>query len=497
VEYLIPEGMSLVSAQGALADRLRIRNGTASRTERTYYDTFDGRLHEAGLVAVHEFGELRLASLDGQRVLARLPMPRPGARTFAASLAQGSLRDALTKLVEVRALLPRACVRSRERPLDVLDSEHKTVVRMRLQQPRVGPVKLRPRLQISAVRGYEKWLDRVQATLGNGCGFEPAATSLIDEAVLVSGGTPQGTPAKVRVALRSDQPAGVATAAVLRALLKVIEANLDGALADVDTEFLHDLRVSIRRTRAVQRELRSVFEPDRLAYFRDEFRWLQAGTSEVRDLDVYLLGFEQLRGLVPAGTQPSLDPVLAVLRVQRAAARRRMARRLRSQRVRLLLGAWRQEIESLSDGPPIGDLVGQRIGKVYRRMVKLGRAIDSDSGAEPYHELRKQGKELRYLLELFGAPLYPEPVVTPMVRRLKSLQDVLGRHQDREVQAATLRSLADEIAELERGRAGLMAMGVLIERLQADKLAARVAFASRFEAFAVKPQRRLMRETFR
>ena len=56
---------------------------------------------------------------------------------------------------------------------------------------------------------------------------------------------------------------------------------------------------------------------------------------------------------------------------------------------------------------PIGELAGERIRKVYRRMVKMGRAIDGASPAEDYHELRKKGKELRYLLELFGAPLYP------------------------------------------------------------------------------------------
>ena len=35
--------------------------------------------------------------------------------------------------------------------------------------------------------------------------------------------------------------------AVLRAQLGIIEANLAGALADTDTEFLHDFRVAVRR----------------------------------------------------------------------------------------------------------------------------------------------------------------------------------------------------------------------------------------------------------
>ncbi len=83
-----------------------------------------------------------------------------------------------------------------------------------------------------------------------------------------------------------------------------------------------------------------------------------------------------------------------------------------------------------------------------------------------------------------------------MIKSLKSLQDVLGRHQDREVQ------VGDAALAARRGRRGssraaaLMAMGVLVDRLGADERAARGEFAERFAAFAAKSQRRLVRETF-
>jgi CHAD domain-containing protein len=126
----------------------------------------------------------------------------------------------------------------------------------------------------------------------------------------------------------------------------------------------------------------------------------------------------------------------------------------------------------------------------------MGNAIDSDSPAEDYHELRKKGKELRYLLELFGAPLYPREVVAPMVKALKALQDVLGRHQDREVQVAMLRSLRDELAERPGGSGALMAMGALVARLEEDERAARAAFAESFDEFASKEQRKRVKGTF-
>ena len=81
----------------------------------------------------------------------------------------------------------------------------------------------------------------------------------------------------------------------------------------------------------------------------------------------------------------------------------------------------------------------------------MGAAIDDESPAEALHELRKVGKELRYLLEFF-AGLFHAEVVKPMIKSLKALQDVLGRFQDLEVQADTLRELTTEVAASERRR---------------------------------------------
>jgi CHAD domain-containing protein len=182
-----------------------------------------------------------------------------------------------------------------------------------------------------------------------------------------------------------------------------------------------------------------------------------------------------------------------------------MVRALRSKRAQTLLSGWGSFLDGLEatsedERPdaarPIGEVSGERIRKVYRRMLKMGGAIDASSPAESYHELRKQGKELRYLLELFGAPLYPEEVVKPMIKTLKALQDVLGRHQDREVQIALLRSLGPEVGASDGAAAALMAIGALVARLGEDERAARAEFAGRFAEFSSEEQRRLVKDTF-
>jgi len=51
------------------------------------------------------------------------------------------------------------------------------------------------------------------------------------------------------VALTPDLPGDCAASALCLRLLDAIEANLPGTLDDRDPEFLHDLRVAVRRTR--------------------------------------------------------------------------------------------------------------------------------------------------------------------------------------------------------------------------------------------------------
>ncbi len=509
-DLLLPDGMKPEAAAEALSRRLHIREREGIERERTFYDTFDALLRAAGMQAIHEGGQLALQLADGSGTGAAAAWASPPRRLLAIELEDGPLRAALVPVVDVRALLARARVRSRSQRYDVLDDDGKTVVRLELERPALvaseaREVPLAPRLRLTAVRGYDEELGRTRRTLEDELGFTVARRSLADEAVRAAGERPSGHSSKPNVKLNATQRADAAAILVMRAQYEVMQENLEGTIADVDAEFLHVFRVALRRTRAVQRELQAAFAPEELSRLRTEFKWLQGSSGDARDLDVYVLEFESMRSLVPDAFAGDLDPLLGVLRSRRLTARREMVRALRSDRALELMRDWEAFLDMAVSAPvdgrpaasePIGKLVGTRIGKVYRRMVKMGVAIDDQSPPEALHELRKKGKELRYLLELFGSELYPAEVVTPMIRSLKALQDVLGRHQDREVQAATLRSLREEVSALPGGPAALMAMGLLVERVSEDERAAHREFQDVFPAFGSKGQRRLVKETF-
>ena len=506
---LLPDGLSASGAADRLAALMPVVTQRAHAVDRTFWDTFDGRLHRAGVALAEAAGRFVLMDATTYAEHASAQHPRRARMLRVEDLAAGALRDELAPVIEMRALTPIARVRSRLLPINVLDDLGKIVVRLRAEEPVAiltggDKLALRTRLHVAGVRGYDIDHDVVLKLLTGDIGLEEAPRPVLDDALTALGSPVGGTSSKLKIELDPAERADVAAVKVLRRLAEVIDDNTPGTLADVDSEFLHDLRVAVRRSRALQRELRGVFAPEPLRAFRDGFRELQVLTGPTRDLDVQLLEFAELAAGLGEGATEDVAPLRRLLEQRLAVERRAMVAGLRSARAHALRENWQDFLDALVTAPeddrpdaarPIADVAAERIGVVYRRMVKMGTAIGDDSPHEALHDLRKKGKELRYLLEFF-ASLYPPEVVKPMVATLKGLQDVLGRFQDREVQADLLRALGDDIAAMEGGAAALMAMGVLVERLAEQQEQARAEFAASFAQFAAKPQRRIVKATF-
>jgi CHAD domain-containing protein len=508
--YVLPEGADPDTLLALLDSRLDLATELRRATTSTILDTADRRLRAEGLDLALEGGrgEAVLALREGPsgpRITGRAGRHR---RWMARDLPAGPLRERLAPVIEMRALLPLARVRVDEQALSVLNRDGKTVVRLSLITPAAldagpEPVPVTPRLVVRGVLGYQRPYDKVRALLAADAGLVEAPGGLADEVVAAAGGDPEGIRSKVRVRMAPGDRTDKAALRVLRALAGMVEANLPGTLADHDTEFLHDLRVAVRRSRSVLREMKGAFPPDELARQRATLRWIQAVTGPTRDLDVQLLEWDDLLSGVPAERHAALAPVRKLLVRHRAAALRALKRELRGVEYRDGWASYRGFLEggdgSTDEGPdaarPVADVAGRRIRRVYSRMVDMGTAITDESPPGELHDLRKRGKELRYLLELFGG-LWPGAVVRPMVRTLKNLQDVLGTHQDREVQADHLRELADELAGQVGGPEALLVLGTLVDRLEAEQHAARAQFGERFADFSSRAQRKLVKKTF-
>ena len=494
--YTDGERSAADAVREALAPRFTVVPGRRSRTvRRTWLDTFDWRLHRAGLTLEYITGrgpgELVLTGPDGERITAaaggtRWPAP-------ADVLPGGPLRDRLEGLTWVRALLPAAKAASSVAEFRLCNADDKTVAWLtvdHLLAAQPAAADLHTRLSVTAVRGYQAQADRIARYLATEPGVTPGALPPLDAVLATAGHAPGEYTGKVDVTLDPAMPARMALAAVLLRLLDTLEANVAGTVRDIDTEFLHDLRVSVRRTRTALK-LGGDLLPRGLADdYRLQFKWLGDLTTPTRDLDVQLLNFADAAAALTSASPADLEPFHAYLLRQRTHEQRRLARALRSARFTALTSSWRKALTGLKppkQGPTAAHAAARIIGRTYQRVLSRGTAITDASQPEALHDLRKRCKELRYALEFF-ASLSDPAALRQAVRELKGLQDVLGTFQDCQVQQREIRmSAADMMASGNVPATALLAMGDLSAQVGRRERQARGEFAGRFADFASLP----------
>jgi len=502
--HLAPEGLAAGDLVALIERRLPgLGHGRRQRLERTFYDTFDWRLHAADSVLEHARPEQTLVwrSLDGG-LLGRAVLER--APRFAWELTPGALRKRLERVIEVRALLPQARVLSRLQALEQSDTRGKRVLSVVVEESRLAPghgrgvtPRLGVRLELAPVTGYEDAFAAALDALSDVLETLRPASELLLDALAAEGRSPACGPTRRRLALDPDERSDSAVKRVLLALLETMERNESGARENLDTEFLHDYRVALRRTRSVLAQMKRVFPAPKVARFRRELAWIANLTGPVRDLDVYLLELERGAPSLPELALPELAPLTAFLHAEHRRVRRRLERALDGARYRKLRREWRAFLEAppprrtrlRQAAQPIARVARKRTARLYRRALDEGQAIDEHAPAEHLHELRKTCKKLRYLLELF-ATLYPGDELKRSVRPLKRVQDNLGAIQDLAVQSAMLETFrARHAAETRLPPATWQALADLEAAIDARRQALRTEFGTVFGRFATRENR--------
>lgn len=237
-------------------------------------------------------------------------------------------------------------------------------------------------------------------------------------------------------------------------------------------EDVHRMRIAMRRLRVALRLFRRML-PREAREFRKGLRAFARALSDTRDLDVHADVFRTYAQTVPAESLAELGGYELHLRRERAEARARMTARFSDERYDELLASFGALLE---DAPSAGavrrwrsfkvsDGVDKYLKKSLKRVLKLGRKVGDEAHAKDLHRLRIRAKRLRYELEFF-APAYKS--LDKAALEAKSLQDLLGEHQDACTASARLRRYArslrkhasvpmpaalDRLAQAERQRA--------------------------------------------
>jgi CHAD domain-containing protein len=478
--------------------------------EVTYRDTFDWRLHKAGFTfSTSGTGRNTRLMLGRGR---HAPLEARGSRVphWGPDLPPGLIRESVEAPLGHRRLLPMAKATWRSAEVAMLNEDEKIVMRIRLKDGRVlsrekeGGISLPVRLECYPLKGYGREERKITRHLLGPMGMEREDATELTAVLSVLGRRPGDYSPSFRIALPPELAAGTALKLIHQGLLKGMLANLEGVTRDWDTEFLHDFRVAVRRTRSALGQVEGVFPPQVVSHFAHEFRWLGSKTGPTRDLDVYLQRIPAYRSALPHSADRDLEPLVRLLNEKRSAEHGQLLRCLRSERFQRLVDDWRSFLEgpqTLDAGSPNGfrpilELASERIARAFARVLLKGEVVTPDSPAEALHRLRISCKKLRYLITLFRS-LFPAKRLDPIIVELKRLQDHLGEFNDLQVQQETLRAFAQELMDSGRGPpATLLAMGQLLGRLDGAQARERGAFHHHFRQFSRPKNRKRFLQLF-
>lgn len=470
-------------------DDLQLPNGfhrvpqCARRGELKLYDSFDWRLWFGGLSLYRLAGCYHLLPRGGFRLDVARPDGSSYARsaTFAEQFREPKLRQPLQRLLASRALIEIASFHCRVRCIRIMNDDEKEVALLHgfelvLPLAEGGEVRLEG-LWIAPCKGYQLELEMIETAL-RAAGWQHEVRNPL-ELLLPVAQQPRPARSRPQTEMVGNEPADDLLRRLILAQLRVVKEQEEGIIKQIDSEFLHDYRVALRKARSLLSLAKQVFPSEIRQRARRDFADLQRQSNLLRDLDVWLLQRESLQKRVPPRLQAGSEQLFAEIQTARNQAQRQLRRSLRSSSYQLRMQQWLYDLaqpglwsEASEPKTATRTLIDRQILRHHRRLLK-GAQRFSQLDDEEIHDLRIEGKKLRYLLEIFNV-LYPPEPHEWLLGHLRKVQGRLGDYNDLQVQQTHLQRFAERLATGGKSTAeALLAAGALIADLEHEKKQAR------------------------
>ena len=274
----------------------------------------------------------------------------------------------------------------------------------------------------------------------------PAVRSKAERGYQLHSHTPPQPVKAADVSLTSNLSPLAAFRSIALVCLEHLQQNHHGALHTEDPEYIHQMRVAMRRLRAALRVFSPLLPPGFISPLREVFTPLMVQLGQVRDLDVLYANIAApvLDEMTKKQRDTHKAPLMAML-----AAIHQHRQQARNQAIALLdspayghallialQALHQQETDSSSSAPPrslkLPRFAAKRLHSTGQHVARRIRAMHHEHPAS-LHALRIAIKRLRYALEFFssftelktGSKKQP-----PILRQLTHLQDILGQLND-------------------------------------------------------------------
>lgn len=231
-------------------------------------------------------------------------------------------------------------------------------------------------------------------------------------------------------ALKKSREISGALQSLISACLSHVQSNVPGALLKLDEEYLHQVRVGLRRLRVVLAIAQRHRADAELAALREQVATLCVELGRSREWDVFVT-----QTLAPICTRlPEHNGLREVLNMSERARKHQhigMENSLASQdfqRLLLRFGAWMHGMPAIRTEATLEIFASLVLEKRSKQVLKYGKGLVGEN-AEQLHALRIACKKLRYSIDMFGG-LFPDSKTATYLAVLAELQNVLGTLND-------------------------------------------------------------------
>jgi len=506
--YRIPQTVPLREIVRELRGHYSLKRDKKQRAHFSFFDTFDWRLFRAGFQLVRTGEWILLQKREDGSTVETISCQVENSPKFWWEFPPGDCREKLGSLLDVRALLKLVTVEEDFDHFRILNRDRKTVLHVFAGSVHLIEQESRQRIceevRVAALRGYQQEAGELEKFLRS-LGCLPAKKTILNEALEISGYQPGRYSSKLDIQLTPEMTLGQAGVKIFTYLAQVIRQNETGILADTDSEFLHDFRVAIRRTRSALGQIKEIFPENISQKFKSDFAEIQKQTNRLRDLDVYLLNKDTYREFLPEEIRPGLDLLFGQIARERKSELKKVVRLLKGNFYGKTMQEWENFLQTYAPDEhentgnretPVKPAAQKFILKKYRQVLKIGSRIDDGTPDSELHRLRIECKKLRYLLEFF-ASLFPPAEMKKLIGQLKKLQDNLGEFNDYSVQRQRLEDFwKEKLNDQTHSPQIAVAVGGLVTQLYQLQKEARRDFSEIFRNFSRKKNRAIYQNLF-
>ncbi len=252
---------------------------------------------------------------------------------------------------------------------------------------------------------------------------------------------------------------------------------------------VHQARVAMRRLRSDLRTFADLVDPDWVATFADDLKWLAGELGHVRDADVRIERLLGATAKLPEGDAAEAKVVLNRMRRERTHALAELQGVLDGERyldlLDRLVDAGRSPKLLPEASRPAAKALVELAGGPWRKLRKAVDGLGPEPVDDDLHAIRIKAKRARYAAEAAAVVI---PKAAAHAKAIAGLQDVLGEWHDAVVAEEWLR----EAVRTGTTRSQAMAVGLLIAAQQAEAVERRGAWRDAWAAANAKKVRSWM-----